>query len=103
MGLVWFVLIYLVSGFLKPEGVLKIIVLDLMVTWVWYRFDRTSYGVYLGLVVALVGCLAEIGLSQLGVFFYVKPHLFGIAAWLPFVYIAAAIAVANLARKLNEL
>lgn len=69
---------------------------------VWFTLDRTRAGLIIAAITAIVGCTAEITLSKLGHFNYTNPDVAGIASWLPWVYVAASVAVGNLGRALSE-
>lgn len=68
---------------------------------VWWTLDRTRAGLVLAGITAIAGCAAEITLSKLGHFNYMNPDIAGITSWLPWIYVAASVAVGNLGRALT--
>ena len=54
----------------------------------------------LALATAAVGVGVEATLASRGVFSYVAPDAGRVASWLPWLYVAASVAVGNLARYL---
>lgn len=67
---------------------------------VWWAIDRTRAGLVLAALTAAVGCAVEILLARLALFHYVAPDILGVASWLPWIYVAASVAVGNLGRAL---
>jgi hypothetical protein len=70
--------------------------------WIW--LDRTWQGLVLAAATALVGTAFEVMLIRRGIFAY-RPQLSGLAGaapWLPWLYVAASVAVGNLGRKLQQ-
>lgn len=99
-GLGLFMGLYFLSGFLNFSNSYKFFLLGILSVLFWGFFDRTWQGLALGILTALVGCTVEIMLSALGLFDYTHPDLWGIPAWLPWLYIAGSTTVGNLGRKL---
>ena len=56
------------------------------------------------LLVGIAGTLVEMTLVKYDVFFYQAPHdqFNGVASWLPWIYVVAAIGVANLTAFLEK-
>lgn len=99
-GLLLFIALYYISGFLRTDWQTKLLVLGIGNSILWLLYDRTWQGSFLALGTALVGCYVEIYLSQQGLFSYTHPHIWGIPYWLPFLYVGASVTVGNLARKI---
>jgi len=102
-GLVVFIALYSLSGFLPWEaGGFSDIILAMGGLGVWGILDRTWQGILFGILTAIVGTFIEIILVKIGAFYYL-PHasnVWGVASWLPWIYIAASVTVGNLGRKL---
>jgi len=68
----------------------------------WWALDRTWQGVVAALATALGGCATEVALSHAGLFHYTHPDVLGLAQWLPWNYVAAAVGLGNVGRWLAE-
>jgi hypothetical protein len=104
IGLVSFLALWAASGFLPlATGGAKDIVLALGVALVWWLFDRTWQGLAIGAVTALGGVVAEVLLTRSGAFHYATHarNLFGVASWLPLLYVAGSVTGGNLGRWLS--
>ncbi|MBI2711901.1 MAG: hypothetical protein HYX41_03405 [Bdellovibrio sp.] len=104
-GVLVFLGLYVTSGFLPlPTGGAKDLVLWIISLVFWLLADRTWQGALLAVGTAVVGTCVEIGLTQSGAFFYTQNEsgFFGVPPWLPSLYIAASVAVGNLARTLER-
>src|SRR3989338_10382862 len=102
IGFMCFGMIYYASGFFKLAPFTKTLSLATASLIIWYFFDASRQGLIVAFGTAIIGCLVEIILIQLGLFRYIFPDFLGIPYWLPFPYIAASISVGNLARKLEN-
>lgn len=98
MGL--FVAAYFLSGILPGPWSTRAMVLAVMGAGAWTLCDRSGLGVFLAATTAVLGTSVEIALVNAGAFSYLHPDLFGVAGWLPWLYVIAAIAVGNLGKKL---
>jgi len=67
---------------------------------VWWAFDATRAGLAMAITTALAGVGVEATLVGLGVFRHRSPDVFGVAWWLPSIYIAGSVAVGNVGRVL---
>lgn len=101
-----FLALYSASGVLPlPTGSGMDLVLALGCMTLWWVFDRTLWNLALGIATALIGVGVEIGLTQMGAFFY-YPHaanFMGVPSWLPWLYISASLAVGHFARHMREM
>ena len=63
----------------------------------WKVYDRTLGGLLFGIAVSIIGTSVEILLVHEGFFFYgTHIHkLFGVASWLPWIYLSAAVAATD--------
>lgn len=94
---VWFA-----SGALPFSSPMIGVALAAMSIGLFAGLDRTWQGALQALFTALMGCGVEIVLSHLGAFSYRRPDVFGIALWLPFIYVAASVGLGNVGRYLAE-
>lgn len=62
--------------------------------------DRTRAGLLLAASTAVTSVGVEVLLSQLGLFAHTHRDVFGVALWLPCIYVAASVAVGNTGRWL---
>lgn len=99
-GLGLFLMIYKLSALLPNSGI-KLFLLGFLSVTTWYLLDRRVLGLVQALLTAVFGTVVEMTLIKFKFFFYQEPDLFGVPLWLPFIYIAASVAVGNLARKLT--
>lgn len=97
-GLLFFLVVYKLSALL-PESFIKLILLGFLSLATWYFLDRRVLGLVQALLTAAAGCLVESSLSHAKLFYYTNPDFLGVPFWLPFLYVAASVAVGNLARK----
>lgn len=96
-GLVYMA-VHISSGYLSHWPFpLPDMVLALPVVLIWLLLDRTRGGACFSLFVGLIGVSAEISLVHLGVFSFSNgaDQLFGVATWLPWVYISAGLAISR--------
>jgi hypothetical protein len=102
LGVFGFLGLYILSGFLPKGGHLSDVTLITAAACFWFFLDRTWQGIILGLLTALVGSAVEIGLVQLGAFYYGNEDssLWGVASWLPWLYFTASIGLGNFGRYL---
>jgi hypothetical protein len=102
-GVAAFVGLYCVSGYLPfGDKGWNDLVLAVAATAIWAWLDRTWQGAVLGWLTAIAGTAVEITLVRNEVFFYQEraADLYGVATWLPWLYVAASVAVGNFARRL---
>lgn len=100
-----FLALYAASGFLPFQtGGLKDILLVIGCSTTWYFLDRTLTGLLLGLWIALIGVLIEIGLVHQGAFQYSAENMnfYGVPTWLPWLYISGSIVVGNMSKWLQS-
>ena len=91
-----FITVYGLSGYIPyPE-----LMLPCVAFLMWYLLDRTWGGACLGFFTAILGTGFEIFLVHRGIFSYQEKALglFGVAVWLPWLYVMASISIGNLAR-----
>lgn len=102
-GLVVFLGIYATSAFLPFDtGGWRDIVIALAALSYWAIWEGTWPGLVLGAFIAAAGTAAEIGLAEAGLIAYApeNANLFGVASWLPWLYLAASVGAGNLGRRL---
>lgn len=102
IGLASFMFLYFCSGFLKIETIPMVVFLAIGSSMVYLTMDRTWQGAIYCVLTALIGSLVEVAISGFDLFYYYEPDILGIPYWLPFLYIAASVAVGNFARKLSS-
>ena len=105
LGAFSFLIAYLLSGVLKDYPIWLIhLVLGGMTFLYWFYLERTWQGILLALGPAIGGTLVEITLVRNGVFKYLPPDdlLFGVASWLPWLYVILALSLGNLMRFLAK-
>lgn len=102
LGLLALGAIWSASGLLPLPHWQTGLILGPAAVFVWWAFDRTRVGVLLAVLTAIAGCTLEILLSRLGLFKYTHPDVAGVASWLPWIYVAASVAVGNLGRALTR-
>ncbi len=94
---VWFL-----SGAL-PFGTLEVsVLLGAASVAMWWALDRTWQGVVAAIATAAGGCATEVVLSRAGLFRHTHPDVLGVALWLPWIYVAAAVGLGNVGRWLAE-
>jgi hypothetical protein len=99
-GMVLVLGLWATSGLLKPAGTALCILAPASVA-MWLLLDRTLVGLGLAIATAVCGVVVEATLVSLGVFTYVAPDAGRVASWLPWLYVAASVAVGNFARWLG--
>jgi hypothetical protein len=98
-GLAAFLALWAASGLVKPTPAgLWVLVPGALA--IWWAFERTVVGIVLAFATASCGVAIEASLVSTGTFAYVAPDAGRVAAWLPWLYVAASVAVGNLARWL---
>jgi hypothetical protein len=100
-GIVCFAALYFASAYLSIDETQKLSVMIVTAFLVWYVLEKTYAGFLFALVIAAIGTAVESLLGHAGLFIYTKPDMFGVPYWLPCLYVAASVAVGNLARKLQ--
>jgi hypothetical protein len=96
-GFALFVLAYALSGVL-PAG--RAPALAAVFAVAWAAFDRTALGLALAAVTAAGGAAVELTLIHAGAFRHLRPDVFGLPWWLPWLYATGAIALGNLGKRL---
>lgn len=102
-GLVALVTVYAASGPLRahPEAALALfIAMWAAIVWRVHPDARATLLVH-SLSTAIIGPLVEIGISSTGAFSHASHELFGVALWLPGIYLNAAAASHLLDRRLG--
>jgi hypothetical protein len=99
-GMVLVLGLWATSGLVKPAGTALWILAPASVA-MWLLLDRTLVGLGLAIATAISGVVVEATLVSLGVFTYVAPDAGRVASWLPWLYVAASVAVGNYARWLG--
>lgn len=98
VGILAFIGLYALSAFIPIGfGPIKDLILALGAVLIWGLFDKTGIGLFHCAATALFGTAFEIMLTRSGVFFYSpgSDHLMGVPSWLPWLYVAASVAVGN--------
>jgi hypothetical protein len=98
-GLVLLLVLWTVSGVVKPASTALWILAPASLA-MWWAFDASVVGLVLALATASSGVAVEATLVSAGAFAYVAPDAGRVASWLPWLYVAASVAVGNLARWL---
>ena len=98
-GLVVLLALWATSGLVKPARAALVVLVPASLA-TWWALERTAVGLVLALATAAVGVGVEATLASRGVFSYVAPDAGRVASWLPWLYVAASVAVGNLARYL---
>jgi hypothetical protein len=99
-GMVLVLALWATSGVVKPAGMALGILAPASLA-MWLALDGTSVGLALAIATAAAGVAVEATLVSLGVFAYVAPDAGRVASWLPWLYVAASVAVGNYARWLD--
>jgi preprotein translocase subunit Sec61beta len=99
LGFLFFVMIYMASGFWQAESLEKTSVFTIAGILFWFVSDRTWQGALEAFLVVIAGCAVESLLIQAGLFYYLAPDFLGIPYWLGPLYIVAVISVGNLSRS----
>lgn len=99
LGLAALLGLWVASGLMKgPRVATPLLAVASLV--VWWRLEGTALGLALAFATAAGGVLVEVTLVSSGAFSYVDPDAGRVASWLPWLYVAASVAVGNLARWL---
>jgi hypothetical protein len=96
-----FVVAYFASGLMPGSDLPKSAVLALIFGASWALFDRSGLGLALAAAAALGGVIVEATLVHFGAFFHRDAELFGVPAWLPWLYATASIALGILGKRLT--
>jgi hypothetical protein len=91
--------LYFATGFWAAPDAVKLAALAAGAIVLWLLVDRSWQGALLAVPTVVGGCAVEIALVHASAFRYVDGRLLGVAAWLPGLYLAAAPAVGQLARR----
>jgi hypothetical protein len=98
-GMVMLLALWAASGVVKPaRSALAVLVPASLALWWW--LDGSAAGLALAAATAACGVVVEATLVSLGAFSYVAPDAGRVASWLPWLYVAASVAVGNFARWL---
>lgn len=100
IGLALFVLAYLVTGVLRG-GACAVALASLAVV-IWLGTGRPAPGLAAShaLAAAAGGAAVEMTLVHAGAFFHTDDRFFGVAPWLPLLYVCASLALVPLGRLL---
>lgn len=98
-GMVILLVLWATSGLVKPAHTALWILAPASIA-VWWALDRSVVGLVLALATASSGVAVEATLVSAGAFSYVTPDAGRVASWLPWLYVAASVAVGNYARWL---
>jgi insulin-induced protein INSIG len=100
--LTWLLLAYLVAA--SPlDSIAKTGLLVLIYLNFWLLAGRGWQNLLLSFVTAITGTLVEMILVAAGAFSYVRPDIFGVPYWLPWIYACASLAVGDLGRSLMSI
>ncbi len=100
LGPIIFLLSYLLSGYLtvvKTSLILNHILLGSIFAIIWFVYGRSWRSLFLSLWFSFLGILVETTLIRMGVFWYTANDnlLFGVASWLPWLYLILAVSIGN--------
>ena len=101
-GISFFSAQYYLSGlldFVSIENLTIHVILAVLAVAGWVVFDFTTAGLLLGIATAIAGPIAEIIITDLGLYSYTHADLLQVCSWIPWVYFLGAPAVGNLARR----
>ena len=101
VGIVALLMLWAISGLVKPAGAALWILAPASVA-MWAILDGSVVGLVLALATASCGVAVEASLVSAGAFAYAAPDAGRVASWLPWLYVAASVAVGNLARWLTR-
>ncbi len=95
-----FVVAYLLTGMLR--GATCAVVLALIALAIWQATERPPAKIAFvhAALAGLGGALVEMTLVHFGAFFHTDARMFGVAPWLPLLYVCASLALTPLARVL---
>ena len=99
IGLALLLVLWATSGLVKPPRTALWVLAPASIA-VWWAFDASVVGLVLALATASSGVAVEATLVSAGAFSYVAPDAGRVASWLPWLYVAASVAVGNLGRWL---
>jgi hypothetical protein len=99
-ALALFVLAYLVTGLLR--GAVCVAALSVLALAIYFVGDRPPPALALAHAAGAGagGALVEMTLVHFGAFFHTDDRLFGVAPWLPLLYVCASLGLTPLARAL---
>jgi hypothetical protein len=98
-GMALLLLLWATSGLVKPAR-LALWILAPASVLMWLALDGSAVGLVLAIATAACGVAVEAMLVSAGGFTYVVPDAGRVASWLPWLYVAASVAVGNYARWL---
>jgi hypothetical protein len=98
-GMALLLLLWATSGLVKPARLALWILVPASLL-MWLALDGSVVGLVLALATASCGVAVEAMLVSAGAFTYVAPDAGRVASWLPWLYVAASVAVGNYARWL---
>ncbi len=100
VALALFVVAYLLTGVLR--GATCAIVLVVIALAIWHATERPAAKIAFAhaALAGLGGALVETTLVHFGAFFHTDARLFGVAPWLPLLYVCASLALTPLARSM---
>ncbi len=96
-GMALFVVAYGASCFLR--GAVCVAALALLAVGLWWVTGRRADDLAHAAVAAVGGVCVEVTLVRAGAFAHRDVALFGVASWLPLLYVSASLSVAALARR----
>lgn len=99
-GPVIFLLSYFLSGYftvIKSPTFLNHIILGAIFAIIWWLYGKTWRSLLLSVWFSFLGIIVEVTLVKMGVFWYTSHdnQLFGVASWLPWLYLILAITIGN--------
>lgn len=97
-------LLYVSSGIVNlPTGGAKDALIALGAFVIFVFLGSSWVDLLFAIAAAMVGVLVEAILVRNGIFLYLPPaaNLFGVASWLPWLYLSCALGVSYLAKTLN--
>ncbi|MBI5497123.1 MAG: DUF2878 family protein [Deltaproteobacteria bacterium] len=104
VGAAVFVAVYAASGWVQDTALaygVACVVAFMGLAW-WTPRDARPALLWHALGAAVMGPVVEATLSGLGLFRYHRPDVLGVPAWLPAIYLHAAVATAALDRWFNR-
>jgi hypothetical protein len=100
LGMLLLLALWATSGLVKPATTALLVLVPASLA-MWLALEGTAVGLALAVVTAAMGVVVEATLVSIGAFSYVAPDAGRVASWLPWLYVAASVAVGNFARWLE--